>query len=411
MKKNNDKFYTKPEIADDLIKFLLSKVDIDENDIIIEPSAGNGSFSNNSNLINYKIEAYDILPENKNVKKMNWFDYKPMKEDYIVIGNPPFGERSLLAIDFFNKASFANLIAFVLPVSFCKYSTQKMLDENFKLAFEIKLPQESFLDNGKDYSVRTVFQIWIKKNSKYDIFEKDYRKKTPPDKSHKDFKIWQYNATKQSENVIEEDYGITPMQIFQEIKENNKKRPHYVLRDALEAIKPLEAPRIKNTNEIDNEVTGKKIDNNTFVGNENPYLCLINGGKTEPILYNHKARYLNDINYKIYKLLDQGNDAADPKIKGIMPYENRLHCFKDKYYKLIADKPSRTITAHLRMDCHSHIHPFQVRAITPREAARCQSFPDDYMFLGAYLKTYMQIGNAVPCLMAKGIAETIKKYL
>ena len=137
---------------------------------------------------------------------MNWFDYKPMKEDYIVIGNPPFGERSLLAIDFFNKASFANLIAFVLPVSFCKYSTQKMLDENFKLAFEIKLPQESFLDNGKDYSVRTVFQIWIKKSSKYDIFEKDYRKKIPPDKSHKDFKIWQYNATKQSENVIDEDW-------------------------------------------------------------------------------------------------------------------------------------------------------------------------------------------------------------
>lgn len=212
-------------------------------------------------------------------------------------------------------------------------------------------------------------------------------------------------------NDIEEDFGITPMQIFQEIKENNKQRPHYVLREALEAIKPLEAPRIKNTNEIDNDVTGKKIDNNTFVGNENPYLCLINGGKAEPILYNHKARYLNDINYKIYKLLDQGNDAADPKIKGIMPYENRLHCFKDKYYKLIADKPSRTITAHLRMDCHSHIHPFQVRAITPREAARCQSFPDDYMFLGPYLKTYMQIGNAVPCLMAKGIAETIKKYL
>ena len=212
-------------------------------------------------------------------------------------------------------------------------------------------------------------------------------------------------------NDIEEDYAITPMQIFQEIKENNKNRPHYVLKDALEAIKPLEAPRIKNTNEIDNEVTGKKIDNNTFVGNENPYLRLINGGKAEPILYNHKARYLNDVNYKIYKLLDQGNDAADPKVKGIMPYENRLHCFKDKYYKLIADKPSRTITAHLRMDCHSHIHPFQVRSITPREAARCQSFPDDYMFLGAYLKTYMQIGNAVPCLMAKGIAETIKKYL
>jgi DNA (cytosine-5)-methyltransferase 1 len=63
------------------------------------------------------------------------------------------------------------------------------------------------------------------------------------------------------------------------------------------------------------------------------------------------------------------------------------------------------------MDCHSHIHPFQVRAITPREAARIQSFPDDYLFLGAYLKTYMQIGNAVPVLMAKTIAEVIKQYL
>ena len=94
-----------------------------------------------------------------------------------------------------------------------------------------------------------------------------------------------------------------------------------------------------------------------------------------------------------------------------MPYKHRLHCFKDKYYKLIPSKPSRTITAHLRMDCHSHIHPFQVRAITPREAARIQSFPDDYLFLGAYLKTYMQIGNAVPVLMAKTIAEVIKQYL
>ena len=87
MKKNNDKFYTKPEIADDLIKFLLSKVDIDKNDIIIEPSAGNGSFSNNSNLINYRVEAYDILPENKNVKKMNWFDYKPMTVERRNYGN------------------------------------------------------------------------------------------------------------------------------------------------------------------------------------------------------------------------------------------------------------------------------------------------------------------------------------
>lgn len=212
-------------------------------------------------------------------------------------------------------------------------------------------------------------------------------------------------------NDIVESKHITPEKIFDEIEQNNKNNPHYLLKDALEAIKPLDAPRIKNTNEIDSNTTGKKIDVNTYNGNENEYLTLINGGRNIPILFNHKARYVNDINYDIYRLLNQGDDASDEKIKGLMPYENRLHCFKDKYYKLIADKPSRTITAHLRMDCHSHIHPFQIRAITPREAARCQSFPDDYLFLGAYLKTYMQIGNAVPCLMAKGIANVIKKYL
>lgn len=210
---------------------------------------------------------------------------------------------------------------------------------------------------------------------------------------------------------ISADKQVNPEDIFQQIHDNNVGHKVYLLKDALDFIKPLDAPRIKNMNEVDDPKTGKKIDVNEFNGNENKYLRLINGGRKIFYLYNHKARFVNDINYEIYRLLNQGDDASDPKIADIMPYTNRLHCFKDKYYKLIADRPSRTITAHLRMDCHSHIHPFQIRAITPREAARCQSFPDDYMFLGAYLKTYMQIGNAVPCIMAKGIANAIKKYL
>lgn len=204
---------------------------------------------------------------------------------------------------------------------------------------------------------------------------------------------------------------VTPEIIFGDIQDRNKERSRFVLNDALQFIKKLEAPREKNTNEIDSETCGRKVDVNQFSGADNEYLRLINGGRSLPLVFNHKARYVSDVNYDIYRLLGQGEDASDPKIADIMPYKHRLHCFKDKYYKLIANRPSRTITAHLRMDCHSHIHPFQIRAITPREAARCQSFPDDYVFLGAYLKTYMQIGNAVPCLMAQGIAECIKRYL
>lgn len=212
-------------------------------------------------------------------------------------------------------------------------------------------------------------------------------------------------------NDVMTEKRISPDSLFDEIVKANEGKPRYTLRDALNYISPLRAPRVKNQNEIDSEECGKKIAVNRFSGDESPYLQLINGGRTIPYIFNHKARYVNDVNYEIYRLLEPGNDASDEKIADIMPYKHRLHCFKDKYYKLIPDKPSRTITAHLRMDCHSHIHPFQIRAITPREAARCQSFPDDYLFLGAYLKTYMQIGNAVPCLMAQGIAKVIKKYL
>lgn len=207
------------------------------------------------------------------------------------------------------------------------------------------------------------------------------------------------------------DKKIEPESIFSLIRKNNKNHHTFILNDALKDIKPLEAPRIKNCNELDSDTTGKKVDVNHYDCNSNPYLRMINGGREIPFVFNHKARYCSDVNYEIYRRLNQGDDATDEKIKDIMPYAHRNHCFKDKYFKLYADRPCRTITAHLRMDCHSHIHPFQVRSLTPREAARVQSFPDDYVFLGAYLKTYMQVGNAVPPLMARQIAKVIKQYL
>lgn len=212
-------------------------------------------------------------------------------------------------------------------------------------------------------------------------------------------------------NDVTEEKGVRPEDIFARIKEACGGNRTFVLMDALRDIKPLEAPRIKNMNEVDSIATGKKIDVNAYAENENAYLKFINGGRALPYVLNHKARYLSDVNYEIYKRLSQGDDATDEKIKDIMPYAHRNHCFKDKYYKLVADRPCRTITAHLKMDCHSHIHPYQVRALTPREAARVQSFPDDYLFWGAYLKTYMQIGNAVPTGMARGIARVIKECL
>ena len=204
---------------------------------------------------------------------------------------------------------------------------------------------------------------------------------------------------------------VTPEVLFHEIEKACENNPHYNLQSALECIKPLDAPRIKGMTEVDDEKTGMKIGINYYDSCGNAYLSSINQGRNIQYVFNHKARYCSDVNYEIFRRLEPGEDATNPKIADIMPYARRNNIFKDKYFKLYADRPCRTITAHLKMDCLSHIHPYQIRSLTPREAARVQSFPDDYLFLGAYLKTYMQIGNAVPVLMAKQIATIIKKYI
>ena len=129
------------------------------------------------------------------------------------------------------------------------------------------------------------------------------------------------------------------------------------------------------------------------------------------MIFNHKARYNNERDIEIFRRLKQGDKSDDPKIADIMPYKNRNDIFKDKYFKLEENKVCKTITAHMKFDCNMYIHPTQARGLTPREAARVQSYPDDYFFRGSYTKTYMQIGNSVPPLLSKTIAQVIRNYL
>ena len=285
----------------------------------------------------------------------------------------------------------------------------------FLMMVEIIAPKFVVMENVKgmlkvaDQVVEDYGAIEIKKNGKILSYDVDFEV----------LKSNEFSVAQKRERLIyiavrsdvEDNLNLAPKDIFNEIHKNNENKPRYVLNDALMDIKSLKAPRVKNTTNVDSEIFGKKIDVNYHEDHNNPYLDLINNGRKVPYLFNHKARYVNDINFEIFKRLDQGDDSTNEKIKDIMPYSNRNDIFKDKYFKLVADRPCRTITAHMKSDCHSYIHPFEIRALTPREAARVQSFPDDYLFWGAYTKTYMQIGNAVPPVMARGIAKVIKKYL
>lgn len=198
--------------------------------------------------------------------------------------------------------------------------------------------------------------------------------------------------------------------IINEIIESLNGIRKFTLEEAIGDLRKLEALTIKNATELDTEESGRKIESKNYVY-DSEYVKLITQNKANKLVFNHKARYNNDRDIEIFGRMIPGDKSDSERIADIMPYKSRSDVFKDKYYKLKPNEVCKTITAHMKFDCNMYIHPYQARGLTPREAARVQSYPDDYYFCGAYTKTYMQIGNSVPPLMSRAISKIISNYL
>ena len=171
---------------------------------LIEPSAGNGSFLFDG------VDGYDLHPEHTAVVQNDFLcdqSTSALMRTYknpIFIGNPPFGVKSKLVIDFIKQAlKYWKYAGFIVPVQLRKFLTQNRLPANFRLILDDDLPEDSFTFCGKDYAIRCCFQVWTTTDNGEDL-----RIRTKPSTTHADFRIEQHNATNASVHLLSSNFSF-----------------------------------------------------------------------------------------------------------------------------------------------------------------------------------------------------------
>jgi hypothetical protein len=223
-----NKYYTKEHTANlcyEKLCFILKNLNLDpEKMLFIEPSAGSGVFLD---FIKYNKIGFDIEPNDKvrQIIKSDFlnddiayylkaFSFAQNKNNTVCLGNPPFGIKSQLAMEFVNRSfDFSNTVAFILPVQFRKWSAQAHIDKNAQLILDMDLNEDIFQIMGKTYNLRCCFQVWTKiSNPMYP----NLRILTKPLKKHPDFEMYQYNRTEHTKKYFDYHWDFAvPRQGYQ----------------------------------------------------------------------------------------------------------------------------------------------------------------------------------------------------
>lgn len=212
-----DKFYTKPEeVRKAVIRtaYACSKLGLDPDQLrIVEPSAGNGSFLKTSPHLPKPL-AFDIKPEASGITQADFLTLDinaaagPHTNETVFLGNPPFGKRGRLAAQFVNKSlEQGSVCAFILPLIFRKWITQKTVMDSAQLIADHDVPADAFELMGETYTVRCCFQIWTTLPLATTSLD-DIRLRTAPARTHPDFDMWQYNATPEAEKYFDYDWDF-----------------------------------------------------------------------------------------------------------------------------------------------------------------------------------------------------------
>ncbi|QDY32709.1 DNA cytosine methyltransferase [Clostridium sporogenes] len=164
--------------------------------------------------------------------------------------------------------------------------------------------------------------------------------------------------------------------------------------------------------------SGEDYSDFLYSNNPNTFLKKTKIRKKWDVLTQHVSRYNNERDLNIYKKCVEVWNTEHRKLKynelpqNLITHKN-INSFLDRFNVVPYDGISHTVVAHICKDGHYYIHPDikQNRSISIREAARIQTFPDDYYFENSRTTAFKQIGNAVPPLMAEKIAKVIKQKI
>ena len=238
MANNLDQFYTNT----DVVQKCLQDISFDGFDVVLEPSAGSGSFLDL--LPRDKRLGLDLEPAHPEVIRQDFFDFvHDSGKKYYVVGNPPFGKNSSLAVKFFNKSAiFADNIAFIIPRTFRKPSLINRLDDNFHLTRQEILPLNSFhTPNGVEYKVPTVFQVWSRKPFK--------REKVKTVTKHSDFDFVKINGNptiqQKKEQCANSDFcirrvGAAAGKVYEDYEEKYRDwKSHYYIRQNTDRVRDI----------------------------------------------------------------------------------------------------------------------------------------------------------------------------
>ena len=155
-----DKFYTIPSVAQICLDAIGERYPWTSWDLVVEPGAGNGAFLTRIPVAN-RI-GLDIAPQHEGILQHDFLTWSPPPgmTNILVVGNPPFGRISSLAIKFFNHAAhWSSTIAFIVPRTFRRVSVQNKLAANFHLEYDMDIPMEPCAFQPP-IAAKCCFQIW-----------------------------------------------------------------------------------------------------------------------------------------------------------------------------------------------------------------------------------------------------------